>query len=229
MDGTPGYVTRLKARKMLQFRNYSRLEDLLNFYRENLMLFVPWRNEDIDILKVNLPKKFEENLLQINQKRGEYIKIDRENLDHCLEEAAEANNEFGPEIMDPISASEDKEARAENVLDDLLYDSARVGDEVQGLVHALSRIAFDNTVAPVAVAAINTTTTHCDGYAANDGYGKLRRSRIVEVDDLLKTVRSLNYRQFLLFNHVSAAILRDETFYVFVSGGAGVGKSHYTP
>jgi len=40
-----GFVRKRLVRKILRFRNFKRASDPLNYFREQLMLFAPWRNE----------------------------------------------------------------------------------------------------------------------------------------------------------------------------------------
>ena len=43
-DGS-GYVIARRNRKIIRYQRYSANNDEYNYYREQLMLFVPWRNE----------------------------------------------------------------------------------------------------------------------------------------------------------------------------------------
>jgi hypothetical protein len=57
-DGS-GYLHKRLTRKIIRFRHYGRREDPSNYYREQLMLFLPWRDEDQELLLVNTPEKFQ--------------------------------------------------------------------------------------------------------------------------------------------------------------------------
>jgi len=57
-----GYMKKRDQRKILRFRSYGKIQDYENYCREQLMLFLPWRNENTDLLKINQIQKFEENI-----------------------------------------------------------------------------------------------------------------------------------------------------------------------
>lgn len=48
-----GFVRKRQHPKVIRFRNYGLKSDPENFWREQLMLFVPWRNEERDLLRIN--------------------------------------------------------------------------------------------------------------------------------------------------------------------------------
>lgn len=48
-----GFMRKRTSRKVIRFRNYSRKVDPLNHWREQLMLFVPWRDEELELLSVD--------------------------------------------------------------------------------------------------------------------------------------------------------------------------------
>ena len=43
-----GFMRLRRKAKVIRFRRYSIIQDEVNFYREQLMLFVPWRTSDTD-------------------------------------------------------------------------------------------------------------------------------------------------------------------------------------
>ena len=43
-----GYIRLRRKPKVIRFRRYNIIQDEVNFYREQLMLYLPWRNEYID-------------------------------------------------------------------------------------------------------------------------------------------------------------------------------------
>lgn len=88
-----GYIHRRKLNKVIRYRNYSKNSDPENFYRENIMLFFPWRNETLDILDKdveslytknydtisNNSQKFNKFLKEMNALNSEIIEIEQSN------------------------------------------------------------------------------------------------------------------------------------------------------
>ncbi|CAD6209869.1 GSCOCG00010855001-RA-CDS, partial [Cotesia congregata] len=80
-----GFVRKRNKSKILRFINYDEQKDKENFIRENVMLFIPWRNENI--LRTSSCELFSENLDLIKERRTEYIYIYNENVEIVLKEA----------------------------------------------------------------------------------------------------------------------------------------------
>lgn len=56
-----GYMKERRKVKIMRYRKYSMEIDGDDYYRENLMLFLPWRCEENDILNCDMEKKYLEN------------------------------------------------------------------------------------------------------------------------------------------------------------------------
>ncbi|CAD6226275.1 GSCOCG00011863001-RA-CDS, partial [Cotesia congregata] len=88
-----GFIRKRKKSKILRFINYNEQTDKENFIRENVMLFLPWRNENI--LITSAPTLFSENKNLIERKRSEYVY--NENIESILKEATQKMNESNDE------------------------------------------------------------------------------------------------------------------------------------
>ncbi|CAG5102882.1 Protein of unknown function [Cotesia congregata] len=84
-----GFVRRRKKSKIIRFINYNKDADKENFIRENVMLFVPWRNENILIMSAS--ELFSANYNLIKERRSEYVY--NENIESILKEATHKANE----------------------------------------------------------------------------------------------------------------------------------------
>lgn len=73
-----GYVRKRRKARIIRFRRYNRVQDPDNFYREQLMLYINWRDEITELVdEINLEQKFIElsdeirsESLQFNQLGG---------------------------------------------------------------------------------------------------------------------------------------------------------------
>lgn len=83
------YASHRGKPKILRHRRYNENHEPDNYYRENLMLYVPWRNEKAELLIPKIAEKYKAFELKIIEKRLEYNKINQEVL---LEELAIAES-----------------------------------------------------------------------------------------------------------------------------------------
>ncbi|XP_031340027.1 uncharacterized protein LOC116168369 [Photinus pyralis] len=85
-----GYVRKLSndTRKILRFRGYRFLSDPDNFHRENLMLFVPWRNEERDLLHTSerLKGDYVRNAERIKIERPIFVSAEQDDYERLAED-----------------------------------------------------------------------------------------------------------------------------------------------
>lgn len=60
-----GYLHKRKTMKIIRYRKYNKELDPYNYFRENLMLYTSWNNEQEDILTVNVESEYHKNKRQI--------------------------------------------------------------------------------------------------------------------------------------------------------------------
>ena len=68
-----GWVTERGIKKVIRFRKYQIEKDPWNYFREKTMLYIPWRDEDKDILGINCVDKFYENEDLIRSIERQYV------------------------------------------------------------------------------------------------------------------------------------------------------------
>lgn len=90
-DGTFRYTTRTKAR-IIRFVRYSYDKDKANFFREQCLLFFPWRNEKEDIELQNCADLYYHNKEQIEENQKKYVKISEERLEQIFKELQMENS-----------------------------------------------------------------------------------------------------------------------------------------
>ena len=188
--------------RVIRYVRYDVKKDPENYYRERLMLFMPWRNEAKDLLGSYETYKAHYNVLKDNleSKRSQYEHhIEELELARQMAEEDDAYDEIAPNAEhENREAEEEGEREAKNfvyfnpdrVVEHRQYD---IGIEIQ-------------SVCSVPAVEINGAMLPDEQY--------------------LNLVRSLNLRQREFFNHVLYWLkCKEEPLYAFLSGGAGVGKS----
>ena len=198
--------TKYKKRKVpriIRYVKYNKKKDPENYFREQLMLFVPWQNEQNDLLGSFDTYEAHYNSVQTSliSKRNEY--------EHHIEELELARQMMEDEQREydqtaPNAEQENREAEEEGSKESeqfVYFNPSRVVEHR----HYDSGIELQSTCS---VPPVETT-----GILLPD-------------DEYLTLLRSLNLRQREFFNHIVHWIkCKDEPVYAFLTGGAGVGKS----
>ena len=198
--------TKYKKRKVpriIRYVRYNKKRDPENYFREQLMLFVPWRNEQKDLIGSFGTYKARYNSVQTSlvSKRNEY--------EHHAEELEIArqmmeNEERDYDQIAPNAEQENRETEEEGPAESetfVCFNPSRVVEQR----HYDIGIELQSTcsVPPVEASGI-----------------------LLPDDEYLQLLRSLNLRQREFFNHIVHWIKsKDEPVYAFLTGGAGVGKS----
>ena len=198
--------TKYKKRKVpriIRYVKYNKKRDPENYFREQLMLFVPWRNEQKDLMGSFGTYEARYNSVQTSlvSKRNEY--------EHHAEELEVArqmmeNEERNYDQIAPNAEQENRETEEEGPAESekfVCFNPSRVVEQR----HYDIGIELQSTcsVPPVETSSI-----------------------LLPEDEYLQLLRSLNLRQREFFNHIVHWIkCKDEPVYAFLTGGAGVGKS----
>ena len=192
-----------KVPRIIRYVKYNKKKDPENYFREQLMLFVPWRNEQKDLLGSFDTYQAHYNSVQTSliPKRNEY--------EHHIEELELARQMMEDEQREydqtaPNAEQENREAEEEGSKESeqfVYFNPSRVVEHR----HYDIGIELQSTCS---VPPVETT-----GIMLPD-------------DEYLTLLRSLNLRQREFFNHIVHWIkCKDEPVYAFLTGGAGVGKS----
>ncbi|CAF4643347.1 unnamed protein product, partial [Rotaria sp. Silwood2] len=93
MKNGKGWIKKRTKKKIIRFRNFKLHQDPENYYREQLMLFLPWSNEEKDLIHINHEETFELNKDLIQQKRSEYVHREANEFEQAFEENMEREDE----------------------------------------------------------------------------------------------------------------------------------------
>ena len=199
-----GIVIRRRSHALvIRYVHYSAKADPENYYREKLLLFMPWRDERVDLLngKTSYKTHYEEKRFMVDMKVKQYEKNMAE-IEQAMQSAEEDFQQY-----DELAPN----AQEANAL-----------DEAEGQEESVEYVHF-NPDRPV-------EQRHYDigaeiGVATSTACVECHAERIPD-DQYLEIMRTLNFKQREFFNHVLHWLkTKDEPIYAFLSGGAGVGKS----
>jgi hypothetical protein len=73
-----GYIRKRKVQRIIRFRRYGEKEDPENFLREQIMLYTPWRDEELEILNIDHREKFQILQDQICEVRKKFNSLEVE-------------------------------------------------------------------------------------------------------------------------------------------------------
>ena len=198
--------TKYKKRKVpriIRYVKYNQKKDPENYFREQLMLFVPWRNELKDLIGCFGTYEAHYNSVQTSliSKRNEY--------EHHAEELELARQMMEAEERDydqiaPNAEQENREAEEEGSGESekfVCFNPSRVVEQRH----------YDIGIELQSTCSVPPVETN---------------SILLPEEEYLGLLRSLNLRQREFFNHIVHWIkCKDEPVYAFLTGGAGVGKS----
>ena len=196
-------IKQRQKQRVLRYVRYSEKTDPENYYREKLLLFLPWRNEQKDLLK------------GFKSYKDHY-----DNVRNVIVQTLKKYEHFGNEL-------DEAERRAQEDCDeyDLVAPQAQQASEEEleeGSIPSESYIPFD----PDRPAEKRNYDIGVDlGLSAYSVNETINPSEMPN-EEYYSLVRNLNLKQTEFFIHVMHWIkTKDESLYTFLSGGAGVGKS----
>ena len=196
-------IKRRRKDRIIRYVHYNKKSDPENHYREKLLLFMPWRNENVDVLGGyscykdryescrhvvdNKAKQYEHHIEELEQAR------------QAVEEELDAHDELAPNAQQ-ANAEDEQEGNKET--DDYVHFNPE-----RPVEHRQYDIGPD-----VGASTASMVSSSVAGRMEDEQYYQL--------------ARSLNDRQREFFQHVLHWIkLKEDPLYAFLSGGAGVGKS----
>ena len=197
-DGT-GYIRKRTKTKIIRYRRYDIQQDEMDYYREQLMLYIPFRDERKDLLDCDIKFKFDLLSDQILETRNLYQSSKQEEI----EQAVELIENIDPEQLDfdNWGGEEIKENEEDRIFvkDDDSFILENPGDNF-----------------------IPGTPSH-----DADRVSISKRPKLKSDEEYLDMCKCLNLKQRKELLSVLHRFKNDAMlpFYEFVSGGAGVGKS----
>ncbi len=194
--------------RVIRFVNYSRSHDPENYCREKLLLYMPWRREEMLKGKYEtFCEAFEANENIIKNTMCKYEKFAEEVLQ--AEEMIEATDD--DERYDNIAPNTEQGEREDEMI-------GPVDSSEYGFFRPPKNSEQPETSADILYNA---------GVAGASDTNIERMAGFMDEDTYLGMVRSLNEKQFQIYTHILHHISKDnvDPLHIFITGGAGVGKS----
>ena len=89
LENRKGTIVERRRPKVIRYRKYQIEKDPANFYREKVMLYLPWRDEEMDILQKDTKALFISNRELIRSMESKYVfnsQIDLDNIEEKVQE-----------------------------------------------------------------------------------------------------------------------------------------------
>ncbi|XP_062592424.1 uncharacterized protein LOC134253849 [Saccostrea cucullata] len=195
-------IRRRKNKRVIRYVGYSQKTNSEQYYRERILLFLPWRNENADLLGSH--QTYEQHYRQ----KACIIQLKQRQYEHFVDELEQARLQAEEDLdnMETVAPNtEHTEA-----------EDAEIGSEPsEEFVHfdpdSVQHRDFD--IGPDLGLSSKVTETEMSAVRIPD-------------EQYYKLLQSLNTKQREFYNHVTNWIqTRDEPLYAFLTGGAGAGKS----
>lgn len=196
-------IVQRKRKKVIRYVRFSQKVDSENFYRERLMLFTPWRKEESDLICGfgSFQAKYMSLKHFIEMKAREYEK-NAEALDEAFEMAQNDENNFDNLAPGTEQINQDDVEAGNKDSECFIYfnpdrpETQRQSDIAQDL--------------GLSVTSVDIST----------------RKKTLPDLKYRELIKSLNVKQREFFTHVLQTVkINKDKLQVFLSGGAGVGKS----
>ena len=202
-------LVKRKRPKIIRSVRYHKNKDPENYYQEQLMLYMPWRKESTDLINGchTYQERFEQVKDQVNSIRRCY-EYNSEIIDKAVEDT---NNVAECDNFDNVAPNAEHLNKQDCALQDKPSELFGCFDPGKNKHHNQYDLLDDIGIFP-----------------RSDDQEELLTSRMSD-EDYRALVRSLNKKQRQFFYHVLHSMkTKDDPLRLFLSGGAGVGKSTVT-
>jgi hypothetical protein len=219
LKGHKGYIQERPTHKIIRYVKYNIQTQEYDYYREHLMLFCPWINEerDVEIAKELIKARFLQKADIIAKNKRNFVHpfselTDEEALEQLLKQIE--THERGQEEIA-------RRVRERNVVDDMLIDELEAGegenDEFELLEEQHGYHAdVDAQVPGLFARAAGNNLESRQAYQAN---------RLMNDKQLSENLCKLNQGQQIFLKEIVRLTKRQETFHVFLTAPGGAGKS----
>ncbi|XP_060603693.1 uncharacterized protein LOC132756597 [Ruditapes philippinarum] len=196
-------IRRRRNSKIIRYVRFNKKTDEENYYREKLLLFYPWRNEEKDLLGhfATYKEQYESVQNAVNEKCACYEHhVDELELARNMAEAEyNAYDEIAPGTQEEEAETAEEEPVESETF--IYFNPDRVSEQRE----------YDIGI-EIGCSISSAQISSNENMLPDEEYRAL--------------LRSLNSKQKEFYNHVVHWIkTKDAPLYTFLSGGAGVGKS----
>jgi len=118
-----------KKPKCLRWLGYRENQDSYNFYRENVMLFLPWRDESKEVENSNPEAVYQEHIQTIQTNKAKYVNYNLNEFEQALDEVEKNMKEAHDEEENEANA--DALSKSQEITVDWPDDDTKKGDKGQ--------------------------------------------------------------------------------------------------
>ena len=217
---TVGYLTvRKLPPKIIRYVRYRFAKDPVNWYREQLMLFVPWRSEEAEINKRTL-----EELERLFAQKKETIRFNRSKFENKItsrfeEIVQETDQRLEQADQERAALNESIELHAQA---DQVYDGEN--EEIR-LSQLEERIGFQNQIDFFDPNHDSMRLNAQQIRVMNEQADAQLKEFLYDTPEFMALITSLNREQQIFILNTLERIKRGDTVHLFVSGQGGTGKS----
>lgn len=199
-DGS-GVVIERKQPKVIRYCRFSHHQDEDNFFREMCLLFLPWRNEQEEIEDLDCKELYSvnEDEIKLNFRKYNSTDIDFEAITREIEE---------DRLAEEVERREDEEVDNQTNENGVQQNFINVFDYDDNVIQP-------NAAQEMGIEASGLDTTR-----------KYSIPGLLNEEAYLKLMDSLNPEQRDIVMHINSCVKDKSTpFHIFITGGAGTGKS----
>ncbi|KAG2191561.1 hypothetical protein INT47_006013 [Mucor saturninus] len=224
-----GYVKRRRSCRIIRFYKPDSLKDKYKFAYHMLMLYHPWKTQKDDLDDINILSLYTEKSDALLTSHAEFSLLDEDALENFAQFAMNQDHEEEEEGEDNqdseyVNSGNADDFRMHSLLGDIAVD---INDEINGYqeTEADSGPVPDQSFSTNAGASSRTASTRNNGGTAAR-YTRPDRIDKLEYESLLSKL-NMEQRDFLthVMNHVRHENFDESPLRLFVTGGAGTGKS----
>jgi hypothetical protein len=208
--------------KLIRSVRFNKQQRPIDFYREQIMLYLPWRDEELEIINVDQESIYKENKGRIDYLHLYFNRLSHEKLKDLMSEIQQKKIEEFVEALEEEALEPDNSKSFFNFEE--YEDSESEEIEVDDDFDCLNNYA--NLESEEIRFKLNAKV------ASSEKDKKLKTKRFLLPNTLndtefKKLITVLNEGQYKYLMHIVNHIkTSDEPVYHFICGGAGVGKSH---
>ena len=188
-----------KKPRIIRTVRYNKDTDPENFFREQLMLYLPWRDENVDLI----------GSFQTYEDSYKYHYND-------IQKSCKGYESESADLLDDI---QDNDFSDDHVVAPEIQHTEMCDEAESALKECFNPVNTEREYDLATDLGISRKQACCDEYFVNE----------ISNEKYMQMVRALNPTQRVFFNHVLHWIkTEDQPMHYFLSGGAGVGKSVVT-
>ena len=222
-----GYVCRRTRARILRYKRYTTDKDKYNFYRVQILLYVPWRDEQTEVECGRNQEKIADRFLEqnvidaIKKNKARFEISDCDNIEMLQDEIEQA-------IFKHNNDEQEREAAKRNAVEKFLrknHPNKEIDpdDSINDFVTG-SQLDVEKLEEIYGYAAVQEDIFEINAAKSENNMPIATPRRMNELD-YNRLMCGLNDKQQIYMMNFVRLIKAKEPFYHFIRGGAGTGKS----